>query len=556
MLLLTGCFATTRQSPVSEGLTPFTGNWAKFVVAEDNSTSWIGSGKRQQSFDPASLEELRRDAAALAKADVSKATVSGCAAKNTVVTFHQEIGGRDVANAGVSLNFSANRQLSYFRTYVVASPEQVTPPVVPADSRQFVINAIVDRVPDVDRASLMIELSEPFLYAVRTRAVWVVRATLAGRRREGRLPFSADAIIDLVTRKRVSFFDHIHSQNQPDANLLLPTPLQRCTHDEYLTVSTSPTYSTDKLKHLTANAVTPTGDYATPVDLDPSIANAVWTCVSHGVCDFHFTWNHDKQKFGEVMAYYHITAVQDHVQKLGFTTLANRPIQFDVLAQLGDDIAVYNNNASGTGTLWFGDDSGHNSASDGKVIVHEYGHAIQAAALHQRMDMDTEPSAISEGFADYLAMSTFAGRETDQCRLCFGIFMHGGYCYRKYDDPQEPVPNYDPATNPNEAHALGMIWMHALWLTLDSVRTGLSSKSWDDARDIVDRGVLLGHCYLGPDDTAKLDMRVAALATLAAVKDDTVTSPYFDQFCSGFTTKHILAADDCTSIQHPSVPLE
>jgi hypothetical protein len=561
--ILVGCATAPPHNPSAAPLDPLTGMWAVFQDYGSSGKSWIGRSFQEQAFDDASLKALGRSVAqnaGIADAALAQGRIDSCLGNNRAVQFPQRSGAFEITNAGAVLNYSKDNHLTYFRVHTVDPPADLTPPALPADSEGFVMKAIHDRIVLSEGGTVtLVKLSDPFLYASDVRAVWAFTATLVTTEPDVSLPGNFDAVIDLATGRLLTFFDHAHAQNAPTANVFRRTPLSQCTHADYLTVSASPPYEEAQLLRLTPNAVTATGDYAIFVVLDPSIPHTPWACTDlhPGSCDFHFTWNDQPRQFSEVLAYYTITSVQLHVQNLGFQHLADRPIHVDVMTKLGPRLAVYNNNKTGTGDLWFSDDRKmHKVSRDPKVIVHEYGHALQATVLQTRIDQDGEPRALSEGFADYLALSTFAQNETDECRQCLAAFMNDGNCFRSLNDPHKPVPTYDrqhPGNNPKDRYDFGLIWTKALWLALDSVRSKLASASWDEARRIVDRGVLLGHCYAGPLATSDLTMQEVALATLAAVKDDSVTSPYLDHFCRGFVQQNILDSSACPTINNPPV---
>ncbi len=562
-----GCASLPAGRPPLAPLpTPLNGMWAIFDDSIGRSKSGIGRSTMEQKFDPASLVTLRHVVAQKVGVDESSlapARVAGCLGNNTAVQFPQLAGQYEIENAGALLNYSADNHLTYFRVHTVATPAEVTPPPLPDDPTMFVMRVIRGVIPIPEGATVIVEgVSDPFLYANEERAVWAVKATLTIADPAVSLPGKVNAVIDLLRERLLTVFDRAHAQTANEANVFLKTPLSLCTHAEYATVSASPHYDEKELLRLAPNAVTATGDYAIFLDLDPGgVRNPTWKCTEHGStpgpCDFHYTWNGQPQQFAEVLTYFQITSVQLYVQSLGFQHLADRPINVDVLTKLGPKLAVYENNATGTGDLWFSEDQQHyNVARDPKLIVHEYGHALQAAVLRTRIDQGNEPQALSEGFADYLALSTFAESETPDCRQCLAAFMNKGNCYRMLNDVNKPVPPYNranPTKNPQEVHQFGLIWTKALWLTLESVQAKQPLGSWDKARRIVDRGVLLGHCYTGYLSTSPLRMKEVALATLAAVKDDSFASPYLDDFCGGFTKQNILDPSDCAAIMNPPV---
>jgi hypothetical protein len=249
-------------------------------------------------------------------------------------------------------------------------------------------------------------------------------------------------------------------------------------------------------------------------------------------------------QFAQVMVYYFINAVQTYVQDLGFE-LQKRAIPFDVEAEVGANLAEFNNADQ---SLRFGVyEHGTSAAADGKIVVHEYAHALQAAAVGDRFDREIEGQAISEGFADYFAFSFFAGVESDDCRTCLGAFMTGGTCYRNL----VKVPLYDDRPSPNERHKFGRVWASALFSILDAMHRS-ESLPWDDARKLVDRGIFLGHERISKEQTTP-EMPEAARAILSAVRDDQVVRPYLETFCAGFAQGHILDISECKSIKNPPI---
>jgi len=562
---LTACTAAPPPPPAlaPRALNPMSGMWSYFGENAAKGLTWIGKSERAQSFNQDALSDLQAGVAQILtvdKSQLSPAKVSGCLDNNTVVEFRQRAGGRDITNAGAVLTYGKDNHLSYCRFTVAAAPADLNPPPLPADRRGFVMKAIEGRISTDNATEIKIDLSDPFLYADKGRALWVTRASLVITRPDSSLPDDLETIIELAGGKALTIADHHYPQVDYKANVLLSTPGTKCTHEDYLASSTSPPYVDESLLRLAPNAVTATGDYATFVTLDEKNPHPPWTCTDNShQCDFHFTWNGMSRQFSEVLTYYHVTAVQLYVQDLGFKDLATGTIQADVLTSLGGILAEYRSSTTGPGELWFSiDKNNHSVARDPKVIVHEYGHALETAAVGNRFEKEGDPQGISEGFSDYLALSTFAQNESPQCRECFAAFMNNGNCYRQLDNPMLSVPPYnrkDPTKNPTERHDRGLIWAKALWQTLDSVRAKVASQTWDDARKKVDRGALMGLCYIGHASSDTIDMPNAALATLAAVNDDSETSPYFDDFCSGFTQQNILTAAECAKVKNPAIPI-
>jgi hypothetical protein len=528
---------------------PLAGQWAVFSDAAVETNSWIGRSIQTQSDFTADGLELLRLAVAhafgLKNGDLSPAQMVMRGDGSAQVEFRQRFKGDDVLEAGIILDFDVRGRLTYFRESFLSASAELVKPALPSDLDTFIRNAIAaGKVRGTSGIVVIDEICGPILFASEGRLQWVVRATLTTAAPGEPSPGLLDVNIDILSGRVLAVFDHIHPQANPKVNVFRPTPLKQCTNAEYVTILPSQGFVKVDLERLNAGATSADGHYALFKDLD-GYGNIFWTaCTSPGVCEFRFDDWRRYQAFAELNAYYHIDAVQEHVQKLGFT-LAKRPIEADAFANVGSSIAYYRNKPVGAGEIWFGKGvNTHSAALDGKVVVHEYGHALQAAEVGALLDKVGEPEAIAEGFADYLALSWFITDEEAPCRECLFAFMNRGNCYRHVG----MAKTYNPALNPTDRYELGMIWMKALWLTVGDIET--SGKTPIEARDIVDRGVLRGHERYGKYATSPPDMPTAALATLAAVRSDTgQTDAYFDHFCYGFTQQQILSVADCKKVK-------
>jgi hypothetical protein len=295
---------------------------------------------------------------------------------------------------------------------------------------------------------------------------------------------------------------------------------------------------------LDSTATNAVGMYAVFKDIDRS-GNRSWSDCTGVGCDFRFTdWK--SAEFVEVNVYHHIDAVQRHIQTLGFT-LAKRCIEVDSDANVGSLYAKYENSPLGSGSLSFGNGPNRYLAgADGEIVVHEYAHALQMSEVLS-LDSTAEAQGIAEGFADFMALSWFAewkkARQPAACLECVAPFMNGGSCLRNIGT----AGMYDPSETSRVV--FGKVWAKALWVTLQAIEA-IPNMTPQDARDIVYRGLLLGHRRYGTT-LAPPSLPAAAHATLAAVKDDTgKTDAYFDQFCNGFTNRGILSDADCTAIKN------
>jgi len=551
VLWMCGCFPAkwlVRESASG----PFPGRWAVFEDEPVAGKIWIGtSDATPPTFDRGDVESLKRWIEAkygLKTSDLTVSTFRTFEDGRWQVGFQQHFDSAVIKDAGIFLNFDRSNRLTYFHETFAHEPPAGRPPH-PPDPSKFVADA-VRPVLGKDRSLVdVVEVSEPILVNEQGRMRWALEGFVETRRVGFSKIITIRTIVDLENRHVVRLYDPFHSAD-PEANVFIPTPLQQCTFAEFRNIVPQIPYEKKNLNRLDSGAVVPTGEYETPVDLD-SFGNVRWSACDHSGnnCDFHFVLFGNEQQFAEVLSYYTITRIQEHVQDLRFMTLANRKIKVDVFAKAGQELSWYLNNASGEGDLYFGEApmNGRLVATDAKVIAHEYGHAIQAAQVLDRMDAMGDPGGISEGFADYVALSFFVNDEkSDTCRACFGAFMNDGDCYRSM---QARIGTYSAGHNPVEAHALGELWTKALWLTLQSVHAGtIANGNLIIARDIVDTGVLHGHENVDPRGSSP-DMPAMARFTLAAVRDQPKTQTSFDDFCNGFVTQKIITARDCTAIK-------
>jgi hypothetical protein len=117
----------------------------------------------------------------------------------------------------------------------------------------------------------------------------------------------------------------------------------------------------------------------------------------------YFNYTRSQTGFEDVMAYYHISNMQKHVQDLGFSNVANFQIQVDTHANDGADNSNFSFGKGRITRLSFGT-GGVPDAQDADVIIHEYGHAINYD-IAPGSNSGTERMTIDEGNCDYLAAS-------------------------------------------------------------------------------------------------------------------------------------------------------
>jgi Zn-dependent metalloprotease len=188
-----------------------------------------------------------------------------------------------------------------------------------------------------------------------------------------------------------------------------------------------------------------------------------------------FLYTRDNPGFEEVMAYYHIDALQRYIQSLGFAGIKgilNKPISINVHG--GPDDQSYYDPASGKKSIVLGD-GGVDDGEDADIILHEYGHALQDAII-PGFGQNQETRSMGEGISDYLAASFFEKYKSKSRKVKLGEWDAKGYkggpdeCLRRLDSTKKY-----PADMEGEEHADGEIWSACLW----KVRKLLGAKKAD-----------------------------------------------------------------------------
>jgi hypothetical protein len=158
-------------------------------------------------------------------------------------------------------------------------------------------------------------------------------------------------------------------------------------------------YVTKSLKDLTVTSgvYRLSGPYVniknieSPATAPSTTTNGIWTA------------KRGNNAFDDTNVYYHLDESQRYIQSLGFTgakSIINRPLDVDTDGVNGDDNSHYSRGT--TDYLAFGHGC-VNDSEDADVILHEYGHAIQANINAGWSGGDT--GAMGEGFGDYWAAS-------------------------------------------------------------------------------------------------------------------------------------------------------
>ncbi|UUZ53070.1 hypothetical protein LP419_29390 [Massilia sp. H-1] len=141
-----------------------------------------------------------------------------------------------------------------------------------------------------------------------------------------------------------------------------------------------------------------TGPFVNIKNIESCLATAPST-TTNGV----WTAKRGNNAFDDTNVYFHLDQNQRYIQSLGFTgtkSIINRPFDVDTDGVNGDDNSHYSGGspdylAFGHGCV--------NDSEDADVILHEYGHAIQANINSSWSGGDT--GAMGEGFGDYWAGS-------------------------------------------------------------------------------------------------------------------------------------------------------
>ena len=160
-------------------------------------------------------------------------------------------------------------------------------------------------------------------------------------------------------------------------------------------------YSTKTLRDLTVTAgvYKLSGPFVNiknieaPATAPSTTTNGVWTA------------KRGNNAFDDTNVYFHLDQSQRYIQSLGFTgtkSIINRPLDVDTDGVNGDDNSHYSGGAAGSDYLAFGHGC-VNDSEDADVILHEYGHGIQANIDSSWSGGDT--GAMGEGFGDYWAAS-------------------------------------------------------------------------------------------------------------------------------------------------------
>jgi hypothetical protein len=242
---------------------------------------------------------------------------------------------------------------------------------------------------------------------------------------------------------------------------------------------------------------------------------------------------HDDQ-FEQVMAYFWINQAQEYLQSLGFGSSlppVNERQQLVKVDQYGGDNSYQTDKPF---RIRYGK-GGVDDAEDAEVVVHEYGHAVQASQV-PGFGASEQAGAIGEAFSDYfgvtvgLAADRQYGWPMKTDPVCVADWDSVSYtsevphCLRRLDSGKRY-----PGDMVGEVHADGEIWSQALWdLRTAYVKLGLGSRRADttvvDAQFRFAPGTTFAAAARATYRTAlQRDGRTAAAAVRAAFADRGIT---------------------------------
>ncbi len=115
-----------------------------------------------------------------------------------------------------------------------------------------------------------------------------------------------------------------------------------------------------------------------------------------------FFYMRSESGFEDANAFYHISRIKQHINKLGYNTLVNYQIRVDAHGLNGTDNSTFNSGPNPP-ELTYGE-GGVDDAEDADVIVHEYTHAISHSAA-PGTNSGTERQNLEEANCDYIATS-------------------------------------------------------------------------------------------------------------------------------------------------------
>ncbi|NRR33532.1 hypothetical protein HSX11_25480 [Oxalobacteraceae bacterium] len=298
-------------------------------------------------------------------------------------------------------------------------------------------------------------------------------------------------------------------------------------------------YSTKTLQDLTVSGgvYSLSGPYVNIKNIEAP--NTAPSTTSNGV----WTAKRGNNAFDDSNIYFHLDQNQRYIQSLGFTGtkgIINRPLNVDTDGVNGDDNSHYSGGGGTNDYLAFG----HGCVNDGEdadVILHEYGHGIQANINSSWSGGDT--GAMGEGFGDYWAASysySTANGKTYHPEWAFSWDGHGacwgGRMLNRTDAKYNSAKSYAAHTNVTEngvTFQSDELWSAPLYQSMVALIAA------GKPRGNIDKIILEAHFGLGSN------IKMPAMAT-AIVNAAKTLFPgdlsYANTFQAKFEAQNILGA--------------
>ena len=303
-------------------------------------------------------------------------------------------------------------------------------------------------------------------------------------------------------------------------------------------------YSTKTLRDLTVTSgvYKLTGPYVniknieSPATAPSTTTNGVWTA------------KRGNNAFDDTNVYFHIDQSQRYMQSLGFTGtkgILERSMDIDTDGVNGDDNSHFSGTGA-TGYLAFGHGC-VNDSEDADVILHEYGHGIQASINSSWSGGDT--GAMGEGFGDYWAASYSYSTPNGQVyhpEWAFSWDGHGscwaGRMLNRTDAKYNSSKTYSAHSSVTEngvTFQSDELWSAPLYASMVSLIAA------GKPRANIDKIILEAHFGLG----SNIKMPAMATAIVNAAKTLFPSDlTYANTFQAKFEAQNILSGSSCTPV--------
>jgi len=303
-------------------------------------------------------------------------------------------------------------------------------------------------------------------------------------------------------------------------------------------------YSTKTLRDLTVTGgvYSLTGPYVNIKNIESP--NTAPSTTTNGV----WTAKRGNNAFDDTNVYFHLDQSQRYIQSLGFTgtkSILNRSMDVDTDGVNGDDNSHFSGTGA-TGYLAFGHGC-VNDSEDADVILHEYGHGIQASINSSWSGGDT--GAMGEGFGDYWAASYSYSTPNGKVyhpEWAFSWDGHGscwaGRMLNRTDAKYNSSKSYSAHTSVTEngvTFQSDELWSAPLYSAMVSLIAA------GKPRANIDQIILEAHFGLG----SNIKMPAMATAIVTAAKNLFPSDlSYANTFQAKFEAQNILSGGSCTPV--------